>query len=97
MNGLLENIRESFDQVAEQRRMEDLTRPRELQRHEVGLPVDLPTSTESLPAPGAPTPAGMQPSPAPAGASPETPNPTPPAPPTLNVAPPPRNVERIER
>ncbi|HXN33997.1 MAG TPA: type II secretion system secretin GspD [Polyangiaceae bacterium] len=91
LNGLLENIRESFEQVAEQRRIEELTRPRELQRHEPGLPLELPTTMGSGP------PTGILLQPTPPGASPQAPNPTPPAPPTLNVAPPARNVERIER
>jgi len=95
MNGLLENIRESYDQVSEQRRLEDLTRPRGLMRHEPGLPLELPTTVGSEPG-GAPTqPVGL-----PTAAPPvsgQAPNPAPPAPPTLNVAPPPRNVERIER
>lgn len=98
MNGLLENIRESYDQVTEQRRMEDLTRPRGIMRHEPGLPLELPTSVGSTPAAGASQPVGAPGVPA---ATPpvsgQTPNPAPPAPPTLNVAPPPRRVERIER
>jgi general secretion pathway protein D len=95
MNGLLENIRESYDQVTEQRRMEDLTRPRGIMRHEPGLPLELPTSVGSTPAAGASQPVAV-----PAATPPvsgQTPNPAPPAPPTLNVAPPPRSVERIER
>jgi general secretion pathway protein D len=102
MNGLLENIRESFEQISEQRRIEDLTRPREMLRHDPGTPLELPMTPGSMPATGSAPPAAAQPNPAPPGAAPQTasptaPAPTPPTPPTLNVAPPPRNVERIER
>jgi general secretion pathway protein D len=103
-NGLLEEIRQSYMQVDEQRRLEPP--PREIRTHEPGQPLELPTTI----GPGAatpPRPAGAPAAGAPAAGAPPAPgtpatNPAPPPaaappPPTLNVAPPPRNVERIER
>jgi general secretion pathway protein D len=40
--GLLEDIRQSFDEVEEQRRLEELQRPRELKTHTPGRPLQLP-------------------------------------------------------
>jgi general secretion pathway protein D len=40
--GLLEDIRRSFRQLDERRRLEDLTRPKELKRHVPGEPLELP-------------------------------------------------------
>src|SRR5580658_3279063 len=77
-NGLLEDIRESYMEIAEKRVLEELTRPKEIKTHEPSQPLE-------LPAPASPdVPAGM---PVPAGA------PAAPAPPPLNVAPPPRALE----
>lgn len=103
-NGLLEDIRRSYGEAAEQRRLDDLTRPRELKTHEPGQPLELPmpvgegrtpagTPPLTLP-PSAPPPAA-----APAqGAAPPAPNlPPPPPPPTLNVVPPPRSVDKVEK
>jgi general secretion pathway protein D len=87
-NGLIEDIRQTYGEVGEQRRLEELTRPREMKTHEPGQPLELPTPVEGL-SPGGPTPA--QP-----GGGPPPPAAAPP-PPTLNVAPPVRNLERIER
>ncbi|MCL2448845.1 MAG: type II secretion system secretin GspD [Polyangiaceae bacterium] len=91
-NGLLEDIRQSYLELGEQQRLEELTRPRELQTHEPGAPLELPapvsgsrtSAPSATPAPGTPPP----------GVAPANP---PAAPPNINVAPPARNVERLER
>jgi general secretion pathway protein D len=93
-NGLLEEVRKSYADVEEQRRLEDLMRPREMKTHEPGQPLELPspigggvTGTSAA----RPGPAGNAP------AEQGAPNLPPPPPPGLNVAPPARNVEKIER
>ena len=102
MNGLLEEIRESFADVAEQLHMIEIAQPREVRGHVPGQPLELPTSIAPTPA-GAAGPAPAQPPAnapaAPAPGAPPAAAPGAPAapPPTLNVAPPPRNVERPER
>jgi general secretion pathway protein D len=83
MNGLLENIRQAYMEVDEQRRLEDLQRPRELKTHEPGQPLELPgpinaSGPTTAAAPGAP--------PEPRGRAPGN----------LNVSPPPRSVEKKE-
>jgi general secretion pathway protein D len=104
-NGLLEDIRKSYIEVDEQKRLEDLTRPREFKTHEPGQPLELPApvgaggTTAGAPeqAPNV-TPTSTTPTPssqAPPGGTPPTL--PPPPPPTLNVAPPARSVDRIER
>jgi general secretion pathway protein D len=85
-NGLIEDIRQTYGEVDEQRRLDELTRPREMKTHEPGQPLELPTPVEGL-SPGGPGPAQ------PGG----PPQPAAPPPPTLNVTPPVRNLERIER
>jgi general secretion pathway protein D len=89
-NGLLEDIRQSFAEIDEQRRIDELTRPREVRTHEPGQPLELPA-----PATGGPGTTAAESRP---GAPQLTPavNPAPP-PANLNVAPPPRNVEKLER
>ncbi len=82
-NGLLEDVRQSFLEVDDQRHLEVLTRPRDVKTHEPGLPLELPAPIGGSAAPGA--------APAPNPAPPGTP------PPNLNLAPPPRSVEKIER
>ncbi|MGD0528934.1 MAG: type II secretion system secretin GspD, partial [Polyangiaceae bacterium] len=93
MIGLLEDIRQSFTDVEEQRRLEELQRPRELKTHEPGQPLELPgpvgvgAGTEAAEAPegrgrgGAGKPAGERA----------------PPPPGLNVTPPARNIEKQEK
>ncbi|MGH7440578.1 MAG: type II secretion system protein GspD, partial [Polyangiaceae bacterium] len=108
--GLLEDIRASFAEAEDERRLDELTRPRELKTHEAGQPLELPmpvhsggAGTSAAPAPGSPAgttlPAGSMPAPAgnPQTAAPPPPNlPPPPPPGTLNVTPPPRSVEKVE-
>ncbi len=91
-NGLLEDVRQSYLEVDEQRRLEELTKPREMRTHEPGQPLELPApvgAPGAAPHTGA-TPVNASPAPAP-------PAPGAPASPQLNVAPPPRTFERIER
>jgi general secretion pathway protein D len=98
-NGLLEEIRQSYVEVAEENELEKAKAPREMIRHEPGQPIELPmTSTPPGTAPAPPP--GAPPTPPPqGGAAPPPPAPpvAPPPPPTLNVAPPARNIERLER
>jgi general secretion pathway protein D len=89
MNGALEDIRQSYMEVEEQRRLQELTRPREIKTHEPGHPLELPTSLgTSVATPLAPPVVSTPAQGAPAA---------PPPPPTLNVSPPVRNLEKIER
>jgi general secretion pathway protein D len=102
-SGLLENIRQSYLTVEDQRHLEELTRPREMKTHEPGAPLELPApiAAEAGPgaapagAPAAAPPAAAGKEGAPAAAAPAQPAP-PGAPPPLNVAPPPRSVEKVE-
>ena len=87
MNGLLEYIRQSFLDVEEGKRLDELQRPREIKTHEPGQPLELPSPVSAATA--APPPA--------AGETPRAPPPARAAPPALNVAPPPRNVEKMEK
>ncbi len=105
-NGLLEDIRRSYSDAEDQKRLDDLTRPRELKTHEPGQPLELPMPVSSggggaAAAPAAPAAAAAAPTPPPAptgfGAPPAPNLPPPPPPPALNVTPPPRSVERIEK
>jgi general secretion pathway protein D len=88
-NGLLEEIRQTYIDIEEQRRLEDLKRSPELKVHEPGQPLELPTPVGAAGA----TTAGGPPPPATTGNAPAAP----PVPPTLNVAPPTRSLEKIER
>jgi general secretion pathway protein D len=85
MNGVLEDIRQAYMEIDEQRRLEELTRPREMKTHEPGQPLELPSTVGSPGPRGAATPGAVPPPASPA------------APPTLNVKPPIRNLEKIER
>ncbi len=103
MNGLLEDIRESYVQIAEDEAIERARMPGEMKTHTAQQALELPTTVGSgpPPAPGVPvrappgSPGAVSPAPTP-GAPPAKPSSqAPPA--TLNVSPMPRNVERIER
>ncbi len=97
-NGLLEDIRQSYMEVADKKRLEELTRPRELRTHEPGQPLELPaplSDTDTpVAAPAAAPPTGAPP---PAAAAPAPPGLPPPPPPTLNVTPPARSVDKVEK
>ena len=103
MNGLLEEIRQSFADVAAQIDIQRDQQPKEMRVHVPGQPLELPTSiapgtgAAAAPAGAAPAPATPPPAAAPGAPPPAAAPPPPVPPPTLNVAPPPRNVERPER
>ncbi len=86
LNGLIEDIRQSYFAVEEKKRLDEITRPKELKGHEPQRPIDMPgglrASSASTDAPGAdPAPAGQpQPAAQPAFAPPRV-----------------RNFERIEK
>jgi general secretion pathway protein D len=92
MNGLLEDIRQSFAEAAEEREMERAKIPGEMRTHFAQQPLELPTTVGAGSAP-APAPVTAPPPPAPA-APPAPPNTAPGAPPvqppgTQGQAPPP--------
>jgi general secretion pathway protein D len=93
-NGLLEEIRQAYIDVDEQRRLEDLQRPREMKTHSPGQPIELPTpiSGEISARSGGPGNPAAAPPPAAAPAGDANPGA-----PGLNVAPPPRSFEKIEK
>jgi general secretion pathway protein D len=88
LNGLVEDIRQSYFAVEEKKRLDEITRPKELKGHEPQRPIDMPgglrAGTASSDGPGADAPAG-QPQPAAQPAQPAF------APPRV------RNFERIEK
>jgi general secretion pathway protein D len=102
MTGLLEDIRQSYFDVDEQRRLEDLQRPREIKTHEPGQPLELPgpiTVDGMTTAPeenAAPARAPRSTTERAAAGGPAAVDRSPPPPATLNVAPPARNVEKTE-
>ncbi len=69
LNGLVEDIRQSYFQVDERRKLDEITRPKELKGHEPQRPLEMPTGPRvgsSSPAskqasPASPTPAPAQP------------------------------------
>jgi general secretion pathway protein D len=91
MNGLVEDIRQAAFRVEEQRKLDELTRPREVKGHQPGQPIEMPAGGRST---GLPPPPGPAPAP--------TPNPPPHTgpgvtTPPINVNPAVRNIERIEK
>jgi general secretion pathway protein D len=86
-SGLLEDIRQSFMDVDEQRRLEDLQRPREIKTHEPGQPLELPGPVNAGGAEQAPP--GRAPAAPPATERGRPQN--------INVTPPPRSVEKQEQ
>jgi general secretion pathway protein D len=91
MVGLLEDIRQSYTDVDDQRRLEELQRPREIKTHEPGQPLELPGP---LSVGGTTEPAGGNEGRGrPGAASGERA----PPPPGLNVNAPARNVEKQEK
>ncbi|MBV9945275.1 MAG: type II secretion system secretin GspD, partial [Myxococcales bacterium] len=71
MNGLLEEIRQSYMDLDEQRRFEEVLRPREMKTHTAGQPLELPTTVGPRLAPAGP--AGAPPPAAPAPNAPASP------------------------
>jgi general secretion pathway protein D len=98
MTGLLEDIRQSYSDIDDQRRLEELQRPREIKTHEPGQPLELPGPISvdgTTTAPSAAPEDGQPPRTRPAERAAAGDH-APPPPATLNVAPPPRNVEKTE-
>jgi general secretion pathway protein D len=87
-NGLVEDIRQSYFSVEEKKRLDEITRPRELKSHEPQRPLEMPQqprsggNTPSTPSDGTPKVAPQQPS----GGTPP-----------VNVNPAVRNIEKIEK
>jgi general secretion pathway protein D len=86
-NGLVEDIRQSYYDLEERRRLDEITRPRELKGHEPQRPLEMPQGSSRPSAPGGPTPSPGATTTRPGAAN----NPP------VNVNPAVRNVERIER
>ena len=86
MNGLVEDIRQSYFGLDERKRLDEITKPRELKTHDPQRPLEMPQGT-TRPAGGAGgnSAAPGQP-PAPGGATPP-----------INVNPAVRNIEKIEK
>jgi general secretion pathway protein D len=80
-NGLVEDIRQAYLNVEEQRALDELTKPKEVKGHEPGQPLELPGRHGSSDAQSGAAP------PAAPGAPPST----------LNINPPVRNVDKVER
>jgi general secretion pathway protein D len=90
-NGLLEDIRQSYRGVEEKRKMEELTKPKQLKTHTPQTPLEMPASARSAGGPGGNPPAeGVNPPPA----TSDTPA-TPRVPATVTKMP--RNLDRVER
>jgi general secretion pathway protein D len=87
-NGLVEDIRQAFFQIEEKKRLDDLTKPRELKSHLPQKPLEMP----QLPRTGASGAAG-----APAAGVAPVDAPSPKTTPQINVNPATRNLERIEK
>ncbi|NOU28237.1 MAG: type II secretion system protein GspD, partial [Polyangiaceae bacterium] len=83
-NGLLETIRQEYMKVDEKRRLDELTRPKELKGHAPQTPLEMPSGPR--PASGA---AGGNTPPATPGQPTDAPK--------INITPPSRNIERLEK
>ncbi len=92
-NGLVEDIRQTYLQLEERKRLDEITRPRELKTHEPQRPLEMPQGVRSSSGGG---PSGAMGPTGPMGPG------TPGSPmlgrgPGVNVDPASRNIERIER
>ncbi len=83
-NGLVEDIRQAYLNVEEQRALDELTRPKEIKGHEPGQPLELPGPRGE-----------RQESPSAAPGAANAPPGAPPA--SLNINQPSRSVDRVER
>ncbi len=88
-NGLVEDIRQSYFKLEEKKRLDEITRPKELKTHEPQRPIEMPQNVRH----GGTSGGGATPTP------PPTPPTTPPGgtTPPVNVNPAVRNLERIEK
>jgi general secretion pathway protein D len=104
-NGLVEDIRQSYFGLEERRKLDEITRPRELKTHDPQRPLEMPQgvprssgASGAAPAPGQPPQPGRLPGtvtipPSTLPATPPSGGGTPP----VNVNPAVRNIERIEK
>ena len=83
-NGLVEDIRQAYFHLEERKRLDEITRPRELKSHEPQRPLEMPQGT-TRPAGGTTPTSPLQPG-QPGGATPP-----------INVNPAVRNIEKIEK
>lgn len=83
-NGLVEDIRQSYFALEERKRLDEITKPRELKTHDPQRPLEMPQGTTTAP----PRPGGtlLNPQVVPGGANPP-----------VNVNPAVRNIEKIEK
>jgi general secretion pathway protein D len=88
-SGLLEAIRQSIMAAEEEKKLEELTRPREMKTHEPGQPLELPTTFPRGGATSASAPAAAVPPPSASQVNQP--------PPPLNVSPAARTVEKLEK
>ena len=84
-NGLVEDIRQTYFALDERKRLDEITRPRELKTHDPQRPLEMPQGARPAGAPGGATP--LNPQVVPSGGA------TPP----VNVNPAVRNIEKIEK
>ena len=80
-NGLVEDIRQAYFGLDERKRLDEITKPRELKTHDPQRPLEMPQGTTT-----SPRPAGVGAAPTPGGATPP-----------VNVNPAVRNIEKIEK
>ncbi len=84
-NGLVEDVRQSYIALEERKRLDEITRPRELKTHDPQRPLEMPQGTTR------PSAAGGGAPPPPSGMTPPPPTGFPNANPAV------RNIEKIER
>jgi general secretion pathway protein D len=85
-NGLVEDIRQSYFALEERKRLDEITRPRELKTHDPQRPLEMPQNAGPRPAAPSGAPGATPPPPTPGGATPP-----------VNVNPAVRNIEKIEK
>lgn len=89
-NGLVEDIRQAYASAEEKRKLDELTRPRELKGHDPQTPLEMPLGPKGS---GVSSGSGGPP----AGRDGDDGGGTAPARPQINVTPPARAVDRVER
>ena len=86
-NGLVEDIRQTYFALDERKRLDEITRPRELKTHDPQRPLEMPQGGRPAGAPGGGGATPLNPQVVPSGGA------TPP----VNVNPAVRNIEKIEK